>query len=544
MKVKLVSAVTALNIFSGITTQAESIEYFEQGWSAEMREMFYYKHQGSHLIPVDWFTSLRTIDNKMYFSDPENLSRFGFITSEIDSIYNKYSLPIGFAVEPEVNMLGLTCAACHTANVEVSGQLLRVDGAPAHLDFDEFFQELSRTVALTASADDRFDDFASTVGTISEEQRQTLRLELKKFSTKLTSEAVVRKPEIRGGPGRTDAFTAIINSIAVLGQNEVGNLSPSIAPTSYPALWLTSDLEFVQWNPIASSPIARNGGQVLGVFGKTNLSTGADENAFDSTIAVPELKDLEDWLKELSPPKWNESLMGAIDKELAKEGENLFRENCASCHNMYPYSRTDPDINYFGQTYIEIEKVHYHEVGTDPTYIENVINRIIKTNDVTSTVFEGAEWVPAVSYFSGLVGKIIKRAIMEADLTNEDIIELNDYRYKIGEDGFPEIYLPESLDSLKAGPLSAVWMTGPYLHNGSVPNIYELLSPVEERSSVFWTGGRELDTKRLGFVSTESDSRFLFDTSKPGNFNIGHEYPAEILSHEERMAIIEYLKTQ
>jgi len=544
MKLKLGSAVTALSIFSGITTQAESINYFEQGWSAEMRELFYFKHQGSHLMPVDWFTSLRTIDNKMYFSDPKNLSRFGFIASEKESIYNKHSLPIGFAIDPEVNVLGLTCAACHTANVEVSGQLLRVDGAPAHLDFDKFFQELSHAVALTASADDRFDDFASKVGTISEEQRQALRLEFKIFSTRLTSEAIVRKPAILGGPGRTDAFTGIINSIAVLGQNEVSNLSPSIAPTSYPALWLTSDLEFVQWNPIASSPIARNGGQVLGVFGKANLSAGVDEDAFDSTIAVAELKDLEDWLKELSPPKWNESLMGAIDKELAKEGANLFRGNCSSCHNMYPYSRTDAGINYFGKTYIEIGKVNYQEVGTDPTYIENVINRIIKTNDVTSTVFEGAEWVPAVSYFSSIVGKIVKRAVAEAGLTNEELIELNDYRYKIGEDGFPEIYLPVSLDSLKAGPLAAVWMTGPYLHNGSIPNIYELLSPVEERSSVFWTGGRELDTKWLGFVSTESDGRFLFDTSKPGNLNIGHEYPAGSLSHEERMAIIEYLKTQ
>jgi hypothetical protein len=49
-----------------------------------------------------------------------------------------------------------------------------------------------------------------------------------------------------------------------------------------------------------------------------------------------------------------------------------------------------------------------------------------------------------------------------------------------------------SVVDLKAGPLPGVWASGPYLHNGSVLTVYELLSPVEERREVFWTGGREL----------------------------------------------------
>ena len=77
-----------------------------------------------------------------------------------------------------------------------------------------------------------------------------------------------------------------------------------------------------------------------------------------------------------------------------------------------------------------------------------------------------------------------------------------------------------------------------------MPTVYELLSPVSERRTVFWTGGRELDRDRLGFVSDERPGLFRYDTSLPGNRNIGHQFPSRGLAPEERKAIIAYLKTQ
>ena len=59
---------------------------------------------------------------------------------------------------------------------------------------------------------------------------------------------------------------------------------------------------------------------------------------------------------------------------------------------------------------------------------------------------------------------------------------------------------------------------------------------------MFWTGGRELDRKRLGFQSDDAPGRFRFDAALPGNRNTGHLYPREGLTHDERMAVIEYLK--
>ena len=104
-----------------------------------------------------------------------------------------------------------------------------------------------------------------------------------------------------------------------------------------------------------------------------------------------------------------------------------------------------------------------------------------------------------------------------------------------------------------ARPHSGVWALAPYLHNGSVPNLYQLLSPREERENVFYVGHSEFDPKHVGFVTQKkTHTDFKFDTKLPGNSNAGHEFrdgprqngvigPA--LSEAERWELIEYLKT-
>lgn len=127
-------------------------------------------------------------------------------------------------------------------------------------------------------------------------------------------------------------------------------------------------------------------------------------------------------------------------------------------------------------------------------------------------------------------------------------------------DGFGALDLPQQKMIYKSRPLEGIWATPPFLHNGSVPNIYQLLSPVSERDGSFWVGQREYDPVHLGYVTEENAGHgFKFDTQLPGNKNIGHEFRAGYvpyklgnppqygvigpeLSPDERMAIIEYLK--
>jgi hypothetical protein len=94
----------------------------------------------------------------------------------------------------------------------------------------------------------------------------------------------------------------------------------------------------------------------------------------------------------------------------------------------------------------------------------------------------------------------------------------------------------------KARPLNGVWATAPYLHNGSVPNLTELLKSHDERKkTVFRIGSTEYDIANVGFVI--DDENFpIFDTTVEGNHNTGHEFGSE-LTPQQKLDLIEYLKS-
>jgi hypothetical protein len=95
-------------------------------------------------------------------------------------------------------------------------------------------------------------------------------------------------------------------------------------------------------------------------------------------------------------------------------------------------------------------------------------------------------------------------------------------------------------------PLDGIWLRAPYLHNGSVPSLFDLLEPPDRRPKLFWRGADLYDPERVGFVSSGPQAEghgFRFDTSVPGNSNQGHLWGIE-LSPDEKKALVEFLKTQ
>jgi hypothetical protein len=101
-----------------------------------------------------------------------------------------------------------------------------------------------------------------------------------------------------------------------------------------------------------------------------------------------------------------------------------------------------------------------------------------------------------------------------------------------------------SLLSYRARSLNGIWATAPYLHNGSVPTLYDLLSCVEVRPKKFNVGTREFDPVKVGvLLKPDANAGLEFDTSLPGNSNKGHDYGACELNDDDRYALIEYLKT-
>jgi cytochrome c5 len=132
-------------------------------------------------------------------------------------------------------------------------------------------------------------------------------------------------------------------------------------------------------------------------------------------------------------------------------------------------------------------------------------------------------------------------------------------------EGFGILDLPQQIAGYKPRPLEGVWATPPFLHNGSVPTIYQMLVPPDQRDKSFAVGSRVYDPKHLGFVTTPVDGGFTLDTSRGGNRNTGHAFIATpeqlaaakrdpkghalpggvigpLLTDAERYAILEYLK--
>jgi hypothetical protein len=97
-----------------------------------------------------------------------------------------------------------------------------------------------------------------------------------------------------------------------------------------------------------------------------------------------------------------------------------------------------------------------------------------------------------------------------------------------------------------ATPLDGIWLTGPYLHNGSVPTLADLLEPPSNRPTKFWRGYDVFDATRVGFIVQGPEAErvgTVYDTTLPGNSNAGHNYAVDLSANEKR-ALVEYLKTR
>ena len=105
--------------------------------------------------------------------------------------------------------------------------------------------------------------------------------------------------------------------------------------------------------------------------------------------------------------------------------------------------------------------------------------------------------------------------------------------------------LPGEPNAYESRVLHGIWATAPYLHNGSVPNLYELLLSPDKRSPSFMVGSRKYDPDKAGYVTTESPYKdgtlVVGPGAQPGNSNAGHDYSGD-LNDGQRKALLEYLK--
>jgi len=336
------------------------------------------------------------------------------------------------------------------------------------------------------------------------------------------------------GFGRQDAFGAIFNAVTASMLAQPENYRTPDAPVSFPFLWDTPQLAWVQWNGLATNPMGRNIGEVFGVFGYVNLTaTGENKDElFASSVRLRNLHELEQWVNSLKPPKWPEESLGAIDSAKASSGKTVYEQRCAGCHSLPPYPLTPKDENQFGKQFIQIKMIPAKTIGTDPKVIQSMIGRMAKTGNLAK-FFGGATEIPAVKLLVAATEGAYERLAKKEQLNEQERAAFIGYR-------LPK-QPPPNLQAYKARPLDGIWATAPYLHNGSVANLYELLLPPDQRKS-FYVGSRQFDPQKVGFVTASTNGLYEVDTTKSGSLNTGHNF-GESLSDADRWALVEFLKT-
>ncbi|NOT12491.1 MAG: hypothetical protein HOP23_11765 [Methylococcaceae bacterium] len=532
--------------------------FLDQQWTDSERQRFYYTPQGSYLIPYSWYLALESGDNHRPFNDKSNIRLFGYLVDDYFSSENPDKLPIGFAKEPVEHgetWLGYTCAACHTNNINYEGQTIRIEGGPTLADFTAFLDGLNAALDSTLQNERQFDRFARAVlGKDADPvKRSTLWAQVADHSNWLKGFAGRSRPTHAFGAGRVDAFGIIMNEVFGTDLGQPKNILKPNAPVSYPFLWGTPRHDFVQWTGSASNPFGRNVGEVLGAFGHVNLNI-TDRDFGSTTARARELFDLERLVAKLDKPSWPEELLGPIDQASAFRGQILYTQSrngeksCADCHSLQDstgqYPSTLPKENFFGVTFVKTHMTPLNDIGTDPLTAKKFALRKVDPGVLTQLVptpfINASGEVEAPVMLSILVRIAVQDSIEQAQQPFNVMESAELIGYRLKADG--QSYLPPNLLAYRARPLDGIWATAPYLHNGSVPNLYELLLPPTERSKVFYVGNREFNPETVGFKSGRSKIGFRFDTRRPGNRNSGHTYGTE-LNEFDRLDLLEFLKT-
>jgi mono/diheme cytochrome c family protein len=201
-------------------------------------------------------------------------------------------------------------------------------------------------------------------------------------------------------------------------------------------------------------------------------------------------RDIYAWINSVPSPAYP----FPIDRDLAHRGQALFNRDCAGCHGNFGRGGRYPE-----------RVVALEEVGTDPVRVRDFPRDFAR--------HLAASWV--------------------------------------GDYGRTPLF--SAIRGYVAPPLDGIWASAPYLHNGSVPTLWDLLTP-GSRPKVWRRSEAGYDQKKLGLevtvyedlpveASTPQQRRQFYQTGLRGLGNQGHRYPLGGLDEAEKAALIEYLKT-
>ena len=571
-----------------------AVIFADQGknWNDATRADFYTWDQGSRMIPLAWLQALKQPNGQPFLAD--SLTRYGYLSNP----QNSNRLPVGFSVSGPagVEIVGMTCAACHTREIKAAGKAYRIDGGPAIVDFQSLLADLDVAVGQVLTSNAAFAPFAAAVlrtSTPDLSDVAMLRRDVDAWYLRYHTIVTRSLPTPGWGPARLDAVGMIFNRLTGLDLGPppslliAENIQKADAPVRYPFLWNAPRQDKTQWPLFADNgndilALARNLGEVIGVFGMFEPKReGWMINFLNKNSAnFDGLHKLEDMVKKIGPPKWP----WAIDANLAQQGKAIYEGACNECHK-----RDDGAVRF---PLVQTWATRAENVQTD-TREYDVVTRTAKTGMLQGAFIPFAtrplkETDQAINILAtSVIGSIAEQALGGSSASPATAMVASAPGTQVPAAGTPPVTftrLPEALRDLegafrspvpqtedafealgKAVPapavtaaalpprgtyearvLEGVWAAAPYLHNGSVPSLAELLKPAAERVKVFKVGSN-YDTVNVGLAAEQTQFNYSYVTTdcsalNSGNSRCGHEYGTRLTAPEKK-ALLEYLKT-
>ncbi|MCP3463505.1 c-type cytochrome [Bradyrhizobium sp. CCGUVB23] len=291
------------------------------------------------------------------------------------------------------------------------------------------------------------------------------------------------------GPGRVDTFNPY-KAIQFNFPMDAAHISLTElnGASDFPSIWAQHprDGMHLHWDGNNTSVDERN------------LSAALGAGVTPVTVDTAAIKRVRDYIWDKRPPPYPTAKFPLDPASNAvKQGRDLFANYCAGCHGMKEIGASD--YNYDTNRYPRLGQIEKLEkIGTDPDRWQSYTQNF---SAAQNTLYAGYPW--RFSHFSKTAG-----------YANQ--------------------------------PLDGIWARSPYLHNGSVPTLRDLLEPASKRPATWQRGSDIFDPVKVGYRSdgygAAREDVFVYDTSVPGNSNSGHDYGTE-LSGAEKEALVEYMKT-
>jgi hypothetical protein len=421
---------------------------------------------------------------------------FGFVTE------HGMDRPIGFSKRNVFGMdfIGLNCAFCHVSTLrkrpdDKEPQII-LGGTGNTVDIEQYFLFL-----FAAASDEKFtpDKVMEEVLRQNPDMNWVERFVYRHFLICAVRDYIIqlkqnfdfidtRSPDRlpRFGPGRVDTWAAYKRLFVHPPQRD-----KVVGIADFPSIWnqKARDGMRLHWDGNTDVLEERNIISALGAVG-SNIDY----------LDFPRLTRITQWTIGLLPPRYEDWASGSwvdghwveeggqhIDWQLAERGKGIFQYRCAACHAVK------------GDRVGRVEQ--YEDLRTDP------------------------------GRFTAFTHEL-------ADALNRLETDAWKLRHFQTQTGYANMLL------------DGVWLRAPYLHNGSVPNLRDLLTEPPKRHKRFCRGTDLYDAKNVGFDSEPAvengveicKESFLYDTSVCGNSNDGHPYGTD-LHPKDKDALIEYLKT-